>query len=119
MVLFVGVALHSVFIEARHLVYAAAFLLLLRPLTVMAVIRGRVLEPTQRRLVAWFGIRGIGSLFYMAYAMAHGVTGTLAHELLATTLTCVAMSIVLHGISATPLMRAHQRRSPPPPPDAP
>lgn len=75
----------------------------------------RVLLPgRQRLLVAWFGIRGIGSLFYLAFAMEHGVSGTLAHELLATTLVCVALSIVLHGVSATPLMRAHENHGPTP-----
>ena len=109
MVLFVGVALHSVTIEARHLVYAAMLLLLVRPMSVLAVLRGRLLVNRQRWLVAWFGIRGIGSLFYLAFAMEHGISGTLAHELLAATLICVALSIVLHGVSATPLMLAHER----------
>jgi NhaP-type Na+/H+ or K+/H+ antiporter len=76
------------------------------------VLRGRLLPGRQRLLVAWFGIRGIGSLFYLAFAMEHGVSGTLAHELLATTLICVALSIVLHGVSATPLMRAHEDHEP-------
>ncbi len=111
MVLFVGVVLNSLFIEARHLVYAVALLLLVRPLSVWGVVRSGRLPGRQRALVAWFGIRGIGSLFYLAFALEHGVTGTLAHELLAATLTCVALSIVLHGISATPLMLAHHRRS--------
>lgn len=112
MVLFVGVALHSVAIGPMHLVYALALLLVVRPLSVLAVLRGRLLPGRQRLLVAWFGIRGIGSLFYLAFAMEHGVSGTLAHELLATTLVCVALSIVLHGVSATPLMRAHEDHEP-------
>ena len=112
MVLFVGVVLHSVAIEPKHLVYALALLLVVRPLSVLAALRGRLMETQQRWLVAWFGIRGIGSLFYLAFAMEHGVSGTLAHELLATTLVCVALSILLHGVSATPLMRAHAERKP-------
>lgn len=113
MVLFVGVALHSVAIELMHLVYAVVLLLVVRPVSVLAVLRGRLLEKRQRLLVGWFGIRGIGSLFYLAFAMEHGISGTLAHELLATTLVCVALSILLHGISATPLMRAHEARKSP------
>ena len=112
MVLFVGVALHSVVIEPMHLVYAALLLLVVRPVSVLAVMHGRLLPGRQRWLVGWFGIRGIGSLFYLAFGMEHGVSGTLAHELLATTLVCVALSIVLHGISATPLMRAHSENPP-------
>lgn len=119
-VLFVGVALHSVVIETMHLMYALALLLVVRPMSVLAVLRGRQLAGRQRWLVAWFGIRGIGSLFYLVFAMEHGVSGTLAHELLATTLVCVALSILLHGVSATPLMRVHEskKRSDASPPDA-
>lgn len=114
MVLFVGVALHSVTIEATHLLYAVVLLMLVRPMSVLSVLRGRLLGDRQRWLVAWFGIRGIGSLFYLAFAMQHGVSGTLAHELLAATLVCVALSIVLHGVSATPLMQAHGESKPKP-----
>jgi NhaP-type Na+/H+ or K+/H+ antiporter len=108
MVLFVGVALHGVAIEWRHLGFAAAVLLVARPLAVLLVVPRRLLLRRQRRLVAWFGIRGIGSLFYLPFALEHGVDGALAHELVATVLSCVALSIVLHGVSATPLMLAHQ-----------
>jgi len=112
MVLFVGVALHSLAIEPKHLAYAVALLLVVRPVSVLAVIHGPLLMGRQRLLVGWFGIRGIGSLFYLAFAMEHGVSGTLAHELLATTLVCVALSILLHGVTATPLMRAHSASQP-------
>lgn len=119
MVLFVGVALHSVSITPLHLVYALTLMVLVRPVSVLSVMRGRLMFKHQRWLVAWFGIRGIGSLFYLAFAMEHGVTGTLAHELLATTLTCVAMSIVLHGVSATRLMQLAQSEPDPPNPKPP
>jgi NhaP-type Na+/H+ or K+/H+ antiporter len=118
MVLFVGVALHALAIEPRHLGYAVVLLLIVRPLSVLAVVSGRMLLHPQRWLVAWFGIRGIGSLFYLAFALEQGITGTLAHELLAATLVSVALSIVLHGVSATPLMLAHQRRGLALPPDS-
>jgi NhaP-type Na+/H+ or K+/H+ antiporter len=112
MVLAVGIALHGVDIGWPEIVFALVLVLLVRPLTVLAVVRRRTLPPRQRRLVAWFGIRGIGSLFYLAFALEHGVDGELAHTLVAATLSCVAVSIVLHGVSATPLMSAHHRRRP-------
>ena len=64
----------------------------------------------QRRLVAWFGIRGIGTLYYLAFAIEHGVQGPLAHTLVGASLAAIAMSILLHGISATPLMESYQQR---------
>lgn len=109
-VLAVGVALHGVAIGWRELAFAAVLLLLVRPLSVLAVVRERMLPRRQRRLVAWFGIRGVGSLFYLAFALGHGVEGELARTLVAATLCCVALSIVAHGISATPMMEAHRRR---------
>jgi sodium/hydrogen antiporter len=67
-------------------------------------VRRSELLRSQRQLVAWFGIRGIGSLFYLLFALEHGVGGRLAQDLVSATLVCVAVSIVLHGVSATPLM---------------
>lgn len=64
----------------------------------------------ERRLVMWFGIRGIGSVYYLAYAIQHGVAGSLADRLVALVFTTVAASIVLHGVSVTPLMRMYGAR---------
>jgi sodium/hydrogen antiporter len=44
------------------------------------------------------------------YAINHGLPCSLAEELIALTLTMVAASIVLHGISVTPLMSLYARR---------
>lgn len=59
----------------------------------------------QRAMIGWFGIRGIGSVFYLLFAIRHGVTGPLAQELVTLTLVCVAVSILVHGASMRPLMR--------------
>jgi len=109
-VLAVGVALHSVPITAEALAYGAALVFIVRPLAVLAVVRGATLATAQRRLLAWFGIRGVGTLFYLAFALEHGITGVLADKLVGAALTAIALSIVLHGISATPLMAAYHRR---------
>ena len=55
-------------------------------------------------MIAWFGIRGIGSLYYLCYALHHGLPPDLAPRLTALTLAVVAVSIVVHGLSVTPLM---------------
>lgn len=109
-VMAVGVALHAVSVDWRTLVFGLLLVLVVRPLSVYAVVRRSAMVRSQRRLVAWFGIRGIGTLFYLAYALDHGVTGALAEEMVAASLVAIALSIVLHGVSATPLMVAYQRR---------
>lgn len=60
--------------------------------------------------MAWFGIRGIAAIYYLMYAINHGLPLDLAQQLTALTLITVAASIVVHGISVTPLMNFYERR---------
>ena len=109
-VLAVGVMLNSVELGWPEIAFALVMALAVRPLAVWAVVRRATLAGSQRQLVAWFGIRGIGSLFYLLFVLQHGVSGSLAQRLVSATLVCVAASIVLHGVSATPLMARYHRR---------
>jgi len=94
---------------------ALAFVLLLffvaRPAAVwLGLIGATSVSRDQRILISWFGIRGVGSIFYLMYAINHGLPPLLAEQLIAITLTTVAASVVLHGISVTPLMTLYARR---------
>lgn len=109
-VLALGALLHQVDISWKLLAFAAALLLLVRPLSVLSCIRlGPSTTAAQRRLMAWFGIRGVGTLFYLAFALEHGLPEDLADALADAALLTVAVSIVLHGLSATPLMDTYRR----------
>jgi len=79
-------------------------------LSVWLGLRGAPVSRDQRRLIAWFGIRGIGSIYYLMYAINHGLQHSLAEEIIALTLTVVAFSVVVHGISVTPLMNLYAQR---------
>lgn len=91
-----------------------SFLLLLfivlRPLSVWLGLLGATVSRDQRLLISWFGIRGIGSIYYLMFALHHGLAGPLADQAIALTLSIVAVSIVVHGISVTPLMTLYTRR---------
>jgi sodium/hydrogen antiporter len=63
-----------------------------------------------RRLLGWFGIRGIGSVYYAVFIARHGLDYALAAEMVAIVFTVIAASIVVHGVSAAPLMEIYQRR---------
>ncbi len=94
---------------------ALAFLLLVRPLAGwLGLARGKT-GPRERFAISFFGIRGIGSLYYLAYALGHGNFGAEARELWAFVGLVVAMSIVLHGATTAPVMnrldRLRQRRA--------
>ncbi len=110
MVMLLGAALPSARLDAAVAGFALLFVFVLRPLGVWLVVRTKEMPAQQRRLVAWFGVRGIGSLFYLAFALAQGVTAGLAATLLSACLWTIALSIVVHGISATPLMAWHRAR---------
>jgi len=58
--------------------------------------------------MSWFGIRGIGSFYYLAYALEHGPRADVL-PLVPLALAVVTASVVVHGISATPLMNWYQR----------
>ncbi len=83
---------------------------LIRPAAVLLGLAGRLNPGLQGAMIGWFGIRGIGSVFYLMYALHHGVTGALAEQLVSLTLVTVAVSIFAHGVSARPLMAWYAMR---------
>lgn len=109
-VLVVGAMLYYTYLHASAVWFVLALLLVVRPVSVWLGLLGAPVSRDQRILVSWFGIRGIGSIYYLMYAINHGLPRSLAEELIALTLTMVTVSIVLHGISVTPLMNLYARR---------
>jgi NhaP-type Na+/H+ or K+/H+ antiporter len=98
-------------IEWRHVSwgFVVLLLLLIRPLAVLFGLARSRTSASQRGLIAWFGIRGIGSLYYLAYALNHGLAPEAATTMVALVLSAVVASIVVHGISVTPLMALYER----------
>ncbi|MFJ1958049.1 cation:proton antiporter [Streptomyces microflavus] len=85
--------------------------LLIRPVTGwIAQLRGPG-RPHERAATAFFGIRGIGSLFYLAYALGEGEFGAYAREMWAVVVFAVLISVVVHGVAATPVTRYLDRHS--------
>jgi len=90
-------------LQGRDIALVAAFLLVIRPLSGwLGLIRSKT-GPQERTVIAFFGVRGIGSLFYIAYALTHGHFDE-PERLWAITAAVVAGSVVLHGVTATPFM---------------
>ena len=83
--------------------------LVLRPLSVLAAHPLGELSSPQRTMIGWFGIRGIGSIYYMLYALRQGLPRDVAETLVTLTLWTVAASIVVHGLTAGPLMKWYAR----------
>lgn len=110
MVLTVGVLVATVRFHSEVLWFIPVLFLVIRPLAVYLGLLGTPVKGAQRRLMGWFGIRGIGSLYYLLYAISHDIETALAQRLLSITLAVVIASVIAHGISVTPLMKRYEAR---------
>jgi NhaP-type Na+/H+ or K+/H+ antiporter len=89
----------------------ALFLFLVaRPLSVLLGLAGSNTSMRVRLIIGWFGVRGIGSIYYLMFAINNGLPGELTRDLIQITTIVVALSIVMHGISVTPLLDRYWRR---------
>ena len=86
-----------------------AILLLVRPLAGMLAMAGSPHPPLERWLLAFLGIRGIGSMYYVAYGINHGNFGD-SERLWAAVGFLILASIVIHGLSSDALLRHLARR---------
>lgn len=111
MVLLLGIMLSAVPLRREGVLLAVLLLLLVRPVSVNVSLLGERVRRSQRRLMGWFGIRGIGSLYYLMYVLQYDWPLAQKQVLVSLVLTAVTISILAHGISATPLMdRYHMLR---------
>ncbi|MDO8991210.1 MAG: cation:proton antiporter [Sideroxyarcus sp.] len=81
-----------------------------RPVSVVVGLLGTRTTWRIRGMTGWFGVRGIGSLYYLMYAIEHGLPEPLALQLIQMTLIVVTLSIIVHGTSVKPLMGLFWRR---------
>ena len=108
LVVLVGVSLATHW-DARAVPLALVSMLVLRPLAARLFLARAPISRVQRWLLGWFGIRGIGSLYYLSYALNHGVSDLAAGDLVSLTLSIVAISIVGHGVTAQPFLSWYER----------
>ncbi len=110
LVLLVATMLSSSHLQTARLWFIPALLLLIRPLAVTLGLWRCEVGKSQRILMSWFGIRGIGSVYYLMFAIERGLPQEIASQLIAMTLSVIAVSVVVHGISVTPLMNWYETR---------
>ena len=111
-VLFGGSLLNGIlsFTDWRGILFAFGFVLIIRPLAGLIALAG-VKESFRSRLaISFFGIRGIGSVFYLAWALMHYGGFTHKAELYSITAYIILISIVVHGLTAPSAMEYFRRR---------
>ncbi|MGW6258845.1 cation:proton antiporter [Streptomyces sp. NPDC055085] len=98
-------------------VLALLLLLVIRPFIGFFSQHPGVGARRERVVTAFFGIRGLGSFFYLSYALGHGQFSASSDGLWATVIFTVLLSVVLHGSLATPVVayldRRHRRTAEP------
>jgi NhaP-type Na+/H+ or K+/H+ antiporter len=109
-VLLLGIFISYMGFSWEGLAVAACLFFIVRPIAVLLSLIGAEVRPLQRNLMAWFGIRGVGSLYYLLFALQYHWRFPLEQRLTEIVMTVLALSVTLHGISATPLMAMYHRR---------
>ncbi|RML95153.1 Sodium/hydrogen exchanger protein [Pseudomonas savastanoi] len=103
-----GAAL-AMYWDWRAIGLGIALFCVIRPASVWLLVSRRLLNVRQKALVGWFGIRGIGSLYYLCFALSHGLAHDVGHVVIGMTLSVVALSILVNGISIQPLLERYER----------
>lgn len=88
----------------REWALALGFLLVVRPLFGWLGLMGGRTGPRERFVIAFFGVRGIGSVYYLAYA-GHETGDPQVEGLWGVVGLVIVLSVVIHGVTATPVMR--------------
>lgn len=107
MVVILGICL-PLYWDWRAVPVALALFVVIRPLAAVVFLVKTPTRLPQRLLIGWFGIRGVGSLYYLAYALNHGATDK-PELIVGITLSVVALSVAIHGIT-TPLLELYEGR---------
>ena len=86
-----------------------ALIVVIRPVSAWISLRGSRATCRERRALSFFGIRGVGSVYYLAFALGKSPFRD-SDELWATVIFTILASVVIHGVTATPVMDRLDRR---------
>lgn len=109
LVLVTGALAASVNIEIAALLFALMTILVLRPLAVAPVCALHGLGMRHTLAVSWFGVRGIGSVYYLTFAIGNGLPSEYVERIAPLVLTLILLSAVVHGATGTSAMRRLDR----------
>lgn len=98
-------------LDTPAMAFALLFVFVVRPLAGLASMLGSPLPWLHRLVIAFFGVRGVGSVYYLAFGLGHAAFVD-AQTLWATVLLVIALSLLLHGLTATPVLAWLDRRRP-------
>jgi NhaP-type Na+/H+ or K+/H+ antiporter len=85
--------------DLEHAAIGIALIFIIRPLVAWTSLSGTTLRGRERLVVSFYGVRGIGSIYYLAYA-GHHVELVDEYALWATVAFTILLSTIVHGLTA-------------------
>ncbi len=85
-------------LEPVHIVMAVVLLVVIRPLSGWIALSRRGIAPWDRAVISIYGVRGIGSIYYLCYAGSH-MEFTNEASLWSLVGLVILLSTILHGFS--------------------
>lgn len=111
LVLIFGAMMSFAFFTWQNIAVGLIVLLILRPLTAALCLTGeKRLDSLQKGFVSWFGVRGVGSLYYFFYVMNQDLDSQTSKVILGVTYVAIFLSLLIHGFSVTPMMKYYERK---------
>jgi sodium/hydrogen antiporter len=107
--LLIGTMIQTRYLPMVALWFVPLLFLVIRPIAAGIGLLGTDTTRVQRSFISWFGVRGIGSMYYLMFAVVHGMEEEVSRDLIGLTLTVITTSVVIHGFSVTPLMAWYNR----------
>lgn len=93
----------------KMVMFSILFVFFIRPLTSYLSLAPSKIHSREKWVISFYGIRGMGSIFYLCYALKEA-RFTYADELWATVTFTILLSIVVHGLTATRVMAYMEER---------
>lgn len=104
LVFLIGGMLSVQFFNWQTITLAVFLFTVARPVSVFISLAYTSTTWRLRWMIGWFGVRGIGSIYYLMYAIQHGLPENIAKQMIQMTLVVITLSILLHGTSVKPLI---------------
>ena len=111
LLIFGGSLVHGILdhLSWRMAVLAVVFLVLIRPISGLLALVGTKLHIKEKIGISFYGIRGIGSFYYLAFALKEH-SFSLGKELWSTVAFISLLSVIIHGLTATRVMSKLEER---------
>lgn len=112
LIFFGGFISHGLFnyLTWQDLTFSALLIFVVRPLTGLIALLGTKISTFEKICISFFGIRGLGSIYYISYALSKHPDMPI-QRIWSIVCFTVLLSIIIHGISVTSVFKFLDKRN--------